>query len=72
MYVHTPFPNNVYALDLANDGKILWRYEPQQNPDVIGVMCCDTVNRGVAYADGMIFLHQPIRPSWPSTRRAAR
>ncbi|ABN76346.1 methanol/ethanol family PQQ-dependent dehydrogenase [Cereibacter sphaeroides] len=58
MYVHTPFPNNVYALDLANDGKILWRYEPQQNPDVIGVMCCDTVNRGVAYADGMIFLHQ--------------
>ncbi|MCE6961572.1 methanol/ethanol family PQQ-dependent dehydrogenase [Cereibacter sphaeroides] len=58
MYVHTPFPNNVYALDLNNDGKILWRYEPQQNPDVIGVMCCDTVNRGVAYADGMIFLHQ--------------
>ena len=21
-------------------------------------MCCDTVNRGVAYGDGMIFLHQ--------------
>src|SRR5262249_61851347 len=21
-------------------------------------MCCDTVNRGVAYADGKIFLHQ--------------
>ncbi|MGP3696233.1 methanol/ethanol family PQQ-dependent dehydrogenase [Rhodobacter sp. NSM] len=58
MYVHTPFPNNVYALDLANDGKILWSYKPQQNPDVVGVMCCDTVNRGVAYADGMIFLHQ--------------
>ncbi len=58
MYVHTPFPNNVYALDLNNEGKILWRYEPQQNPDVVGVMCCDTVNRGVAYADGMIFLHQ--------------
>ncbi|MEH6773698.1 MAG: methanol/ethanol family PQQ-dependent dehydrogenase [Cereibacter changlensis] len=58
MYVHTPYPNNVFALDLANDGKILWRYTPQQNPDVIGVMCCDTVNRGVAYADGMIFLHQ--------------
>ncbi|WP_444665664.1 methanol/ethanol family PQQ-dependent dehydrogenase [Cereibacter changlensis] len=58
MYVHTPYPNNVFALDLANDGKILWRYTPQQNPDVIGVMCCDTVNRGVAYADGMVFLHQ--------------
>lgn len=58
MYVHTPFPNIVYALDLNNDGKILWRYHPEQNPDVIGVMCCDTVNRGVAYADGMIFLSQ--------------
>jgi PQQ-dependent dehydrogenase (methanol/ethanol family) len=58
MYVHTPFPNIVYALDLANDGRILWRYEPKQNPDVIAVMCCDTVYRGLAYADGKVFLHQ--------------
>ncbi|MFT4150363.1 MAG: methanol/ethanol family PQQ-dependent dehydrogenase [Paracoccaceae bacterium] len=58
MYVHSPFPNIVYALDLKNDGKILWRYHPQQNPDVIGVMCCDTVNRGLAYADDTIFLSQ--------------
>ncbi|NOC45678.1 MULTISPECIES: lanthanide-dependent methanol dehydrogenase XoxF5 [unclassified Ruegeria] len=58
MYVHTPFPNIVYALDLANEGKIVWKYEPKQDPDVIPVMCCDTVNRGVAYADGKIFLHQ--------------
>ncbi|WP_138465262.1 lanthanide-dependent methanol dehydrogenase XoxF5 [Poseidonocella sp. HB161398] len=58
MYVHTPFPNIVYALDLANDGVIKWKYEPKQNADVIGVMCCDTVNRGVAYGDGKIFLHQ--------------
>ena len=58
MYVHTPFPNIVYALDLANEGKIIWKYEPKQDPDVIPVMCCDTVNRGVAYADGKIFLHQ--------------
>ncbi len=58
MYVHTPFPNIVYALDLADEGKIKWKYEPKQDPDVIPVMCCDTVNRGVAYADGKIFLHQ--------------
>ena len=58
MYVHTPFPNNVYALDLKNDGKILWKYHPQQNADVIGVMCCDTVNRGLTFADGMVFLSQ--------------
>ncbi len=58
MYVHTPFPNIVYALDLKNDGKILWKYEPRQNPNVIPIMCCDTVNRGVAYGDGKIFLYQ--------------
>ena len=58
MYVHTPFPNKVYALDLNADGRIIWKYEPKQDPDVIPVMCCDTVNRGPAYANGMIFLHQ--------------
>ena len=64
MYVHTPFPNIVYALDLNDDGAIKWRYEPKQDPNVIPVMCCDTVNRGVAYApatDGgpaLIILHQ--------------
>jgi lanthanide-dependent methanol dehydrogenase len=58
MYLHAPFPNTVYALDLNNDGKILWTYEPKQDPNVIPVMCCDTVNRGLAYADGKIFLHQ--------------
>jgi PQQ-dependent dehydrogenase (methanol/ethanol family) len=58
MYVHTPFPNIVYALDLDHDAKILWKYEPKQDPNVIPVMCCDTVNRGVSYGDGKIFLHQ--------------
>jgi lanthanide-dependent methanol dehydrogenase len=58
MYVHTPFPNNVFALDLDHDGKILWKYEPKQDPNVIPVMCCDTVNRGLSYGDGKIFLHQ--------------
>jgi alcohol dehydrogenase (cytochrome c) len=58
MYLHTPFPNIVYALDLNNDGRILWKYEPKQDANVIPVMCCDTVYRGVAYADGKIFLHQ--------------
>jgi glucose dehydrogenase len=64
MYVHAPFPNTVYALDLNNDGKILWRYEPKQDTNVIPIMCCDTVNRGVAYAPAegdrpaMILLNQ--------------
>ena len=58
MYVHTPFPNKVYALDLSQENKIVWKYEPKQDPNVIPVMCCDTVNRGVAYGDGKILLHQ--------------
>jgi lanthanide-dependent methanol dehydrogenase len=58
MYISTPFPNIVYALDLNHDGKIIWKYEPKQDPNVIPVMCCDTVTRGVAYADDKIFLYQ--------------
>ena len=58
MYVHTPFPNKVFALDLNESGKIIWSYEPKQDPNVIPVMCCDTVNRGVAYGDGKIILDQ--------------
>ncbi|WP_210003038.1 lanthanide-dependent methanol dehydrogenase XoxF5 [Phyllobacterium sp. 1468] len=58
MYVHAPYPNTVFALDLNNDGKILWKYEPKQDANVIPIMCCDTVNRGVAYGDGKIFLYQ--------------
>ena len=56
MYVHTPFPNTVYALDLAREGApIKWKYTPDQDPEVIAIACCDTVNRGLAYAEGKIF-----------------
>lgn len=59
LYLHTPFPNKVIALNLDSDpAEIVWQYEPKQDPDVVPVMCCDTVNRGVAYAEGKIFLHQ--------------
>jgi lanthanide-dependent methanol dehydrogenase len=57
MYVHTPFPNNVFAVSLK-DQSFKWKYEPKQDTDVIPVMCCDTVNRGLAYGDGKIFLQQ--------------
>jgi PQQ-dependent dehydrogenase (methanol/ethanol family) len=58
MYLHTAFPNNVFALNLDDENKVVWKYEPKQDPTVQGVMCCDVVNRGVAYADGKIFLYQ--------------
>jgi lanthanide-dependent methanol dehydrogenase len=57
MYIHSAFPNKVFAMDL-NSQTIKWKYEPKQDPAVIPQMCCDTVNRGVAYAEGKIFLQQ--------------
>ena len=57
MYIHTPFPNNVYAVNLK-DQTYRWKYEPKQDANVVPVMCCDTVNRGLAYGDGKIFLQQ--------------
>ena len=58
LYIHTAFPNKVFAISLK-DQTIKWSYQPKQDADVvIPVMCCDTVNRGLAYGDGKIFLQQ--------------
>jgi lanthanide-dependent methanol dehydrogenase len=57
LFIHSPFPNKVFAIDLETQ-KIKWKYEPKQDPSVIPVMCCDTVNRGLAYAEGKVFLQQ--------------
>jgi len=57
MYIHSPFPNKVVAVNLK-DQTYKWKYEPKQDAAVVPVMCCDTVNRGVAYGDGKIFLQQ--------------
>jgi len=58
IYIHTPFPNTVYAIDQATQS-VIWEYTPTMDADVtIPVMCCDTVNRGLAYGDGKIFLQQ--------------
>jgi len=57
MYINTPFPNKVFAIDLDTQ-KIKWRYEPKQDVAVIPQMCCDTVYRGLAYAENKIFLQQ--------------
>jgi len=34
LYVHSPFPNKVFAISLA-DQQIKWKYEPKQDPTVI-------------------------------------
>ncbi len=52
MYINTPFPNSVFALELDRPGKILWQYKPKQDPTARAVACCDLVNRGLAYWPG--------------------
>jgi PQQ-dependent dehydrogenase (methanol/ethanol family) len=56
MFVVTPYPNIVYALDLTKPGAPLkWKHEPKPVAAAQGIACCDTVNRGAAYAGGKIF-----------------
>ena len=57
MYIITPAPNRVFALDLSNQGEMLWSYHPHTDIAAQGVACCDVVNRGVAYMDGRIFFN---------------
>ena len=58
MYVVTPFPNILYAFDLSKPGAPLrWRYDPQPLGAAKGVACCDVVNRGAAYANGIVFFN---------------
>ena len=54
MYFESSYPNYVYAIDLDNVGKIVWKFAPEQDKFSPSVACCDLVNRGVAYADGKI------------------
>jgi PQQ-dependent dehydrogenase (methanol/ethanol family) len=55
MYVVTPYPNVAYAFDLSKEGYPLkWKYRPWVSPSVIGIACCDVVNRGAFYSDGKL------------------
>jgi PQQ-dependent dehydrogenase (methanol/ethanol family) len=56
MYVSTSTgPRYVFALN-ARDGMIKWKYEPELPNDFMATVCCGLDNRGVAYANGKIFV----------------
>src|SRR5918912_635238 len=58
MYLVTPFPNILYALDLTKPGApAKWAYDPKPLGASKGVACCDLVNRGAAFANGSIFFN---------------
>src|SRR5688572_24497642 len=55
LYVVSPYPNVLYALDLTQPGAPLkWKYEPKPEAAAQGVACCDVVNRGPTHANGRI------------------
>jgi lanthanide-dependent methanol dehydrogenase len=59
MFFVTPFPNELFALDLTTPGRpsVKWQYAPPVSPAAAGVACCDLVNRGFAFADGRLFFN---------------
>jgi PQQ-dependent dehydrogenase (methanol/ethanol family) len=55
MYLVTPYPNHVFAFDLTQGSlAVKWTFSPAPLPASQGVACCDVVNRGAAYADGLV------------------
>jgi quinohemoprotein ethanol dehydrogenase len=44
-----------YAHDAAT-GRLLWAFEPQVDMQLNRTACCDMVNRGLAVADGKVFI----------------
>src|SRR5947209_10528660 len=56
MYVVTPYPNILYALDLnkQKQGAVKWSFDPKAEAAAQGVACCDLVNRGAAFANGKV------------------
>ena len=57
MYIITPYPNILYALDLEKSGAAKWKYESKPSAVAQGVACCDVVNRGAFFSEGKIFFN---------------
>jgi PQQ-dependent dehydrogenase (methanol/ethanol family) len=58
MYIVTPYPNTVFALDLTKPGfPVKWKYDPKPEAAAQGVACCDVVNRGAVYDQGRLFFN---------------
>ncbi len=47
--------SRVYALN-ANNGELLWQFDPEVPPEWAVHACCDVVNRGVAIWQGSVFV----------------
>jgi glucose dehydrogenase len=60
MYIESGWPNIVQALDLSDPDHPVqtWNYKKTSGRDESAVAraCCDTVNRGLSYADGKLVI----------------
>ncbi|MGD9738041.1 MAG: PQQ-binding-like beta-propeller repeat protein, partial [Bauldia sp.] len=58
MYIVSPKPNYVYALDLTQNGVIKWEFRPDMNvEEATRQGCCGAQTRGLNYAEGKIFFN---------------
>ena len=59
MYIVTPYPNIVYALDLTKADSVptKWTFKPKPAAAAQGVACCDVVNRGLVYDNGRLYFN---------------
>ncbi len=56
LFVTSSFgPKNTFAVD-AKTGQVKWTYQPDVPKGIEQYACCDVNNRGVAHADGKIFV----------------
>jgi PQQ-dependent dehydrogenase (methanol/ethanol family) len=53
MYLHTPFPNDLHALELPS-ATLRWTHRANPDSRAVGIACCDVVSRGASYGDGKI------------------
>src|SRR5690606_33834253 len=57
MYILTPKPNTVYAIDLVNPGVLKWSFRPEMPGLEQATACCGAQSRGLTYAEGKIIFN---------------
>ena len=56
MYTETSYPNYVYAINLNDPNRFVWKFSPPPDSNAPPVACCDVVNRGPAYSHGRLYV----------------
>jgi PQQ-dependent dehydrogenase (methanol/ethanol family) len=58
LFFTTPYPNYLFAIDLSKPGgAVKWKFEPKPDAAAQGMACCQPVNRGPVYGDGVVYFN---------------